>query len=210
MLSLGSCTLIRIPVVMGYIGGVSSSRKSSHRLIIAFIVGLVLGYTFYGILLGYITSLAKNVLVSSTVIFYLLGAGLIIISLHLLGFLWPHSEAQTCRTDKFSDKYIARLGVWGAFLFGIIFVIFEAPACPCCGPVIFAMAAYTFSKGKVIYGISLFFVYALGQSLPLLLIGFSAGAMKFISSRIEYWEEVINVFAGVILFCLGSYFLWLA
>ena len=50
--SMSSCTLVRIPVVSGYIAGASRSKKKAILLALSFTIGLIVSYTILGVLLG--------------------------------------------------------------------------------------------------------------------------------------------------------------
>lgn len=207
ILSFGSCTLVRLPVVAGYCGGLSSSRRNSLKLMFGFIGGLVAGNMVYGALLGFMAQLARQMLKISGYIYLCLGVGLIAASIATFGLFGKNDE---CCAHEPQGASLKRFGIIGAFLFGLIFVLFEAPACPCCGPILFSMASATFAQGRLTYGLSLFFVYSLGQSVPLVAAGYSVGLIKFIHHRIENWQDFIRTVGAVVLFCLGLYFLWLA
>ena len=202
---MGSCTLARIPVVVGYVGGTATSRKRAFLITLSFVAGLVLTYTCIGVLLGTVAAMTQHLVRWSTLLYYLIGAVAIFIGLYLLGFL--RFRFPRFRHDRFHPKH---RNLIGAFFFGIIFATFESPACPCCGPVIFLIAAHTFAKGRVIYGLSLFFTYALGQSLPILVIGSMTGVLKHIGQKAHLWEEYVEIGGGIILTLLGIYFIWMA
>jgi len=208
VLSLGSCTIARIPVVIGYIGGASVSRKKALFITSAFVIGLMVSYSCIGLLLGFFSYfIAKHILIWSTYIYYFLGIVLIfagICLLRLIKFKFP------LKCDLTKKPLFMNLGTWGAFLMGAVFGFFEAPACPCCGPVIFVMAGLTFAKGRPLAGLTLFLTYALGSGIPLLIAGNSMAVIKHIHRGVEEKEEYIRIFSGVLLFCLGVYFLWMA
>ena len=67
------------------------------------------------------------------------------------------------------------------------------------------IASLTFFKGKVFYGVIMFFVYALGQSFPILLIGAFTSIVKFGMPRIHNFERLVKFIGGVILIIAGIY-----
>ena len=87
VLSMGSCTLARIPVVVGYVGGTATSRKRAFYITLSFVAGLVLTYTCIGVLLGTVAAMTQHLVRWSTLLYYLIGAVAIFIGLYLLGFL---------------------------------------------------------------------------------------------------------------------------
>ena len=202
ILSMGSCTIIRLPVVIGYVGGKSTSKKKALLLTLFFVLGLVSSYTILGVVFGFLSDIMAHMVRLSRYFYYLIGALALFIGAQLAGIidfgLWKNE-----RLEKLHPK---KSGLIGAFLFGFIFALFEAPICPCCGPVLFILAGLTFVEGKILYGILIFLVYALGQSFPLFLIGSFTGVIKYISPRVEKIEKAIKMVAGSILITLAIFF----
>ena len=158
-----------------------------------------------GVLLGSIGSLLINLLAWSTCLYLAIGIFAILIGLHLLGFI--HFKSPFRIGERRITK---RTGLFGAFFLGVSFTFFEAPACPCCGPVMLLIAGYTVAQGKVLFGLTLFLTYALGQSLPLLVLGGFTGFLKSIEKRIHRFEEYVKITGGILLFLIGLYFIWTA
>ena len=205
-LSFTSCTIARIPIVVGYIGGMATSKKRAFILTLSFVSALILSYTTLGILFGLVSGVMGHMIRWSRYFYYLIGGLAFFIGIHLAGlvnFKLPHFH----RVEALKRK---KLGILGAFLFGIIFTIFEAPTCPCCGPVLFIIASLIFIKGNILYAILIFFVYALGQSFPILLIGSFTSIVKYINPKIHKIEGWIKFLGGTILIVLGIYFCLIA
>lgn len=208
LLSFSSCTLIRIPIVLGYIGGISSSKKTSFNILLGFVMGLVITYTSLGILLGLGAHFLYTSVRLTTYFYFACGLLLLVIGLALLGFL-PFLNLSRIRC-KIKQKEFKKVNFFTALILGIIFAFFEAPVCPCCGPMLLVIASLVFVKGKISYAILIFFIYALGQSLPIFLIGLSGGVLKFALPHLETLEAYVQAISGTLLFCVGIYFLWIA
>lgn len=202
ILSMSSCTIVRVPVVIGYIGGVATSKKKAILLTLSFVFALVLSYTFLGVLFGIIGSLMDSMIKYSQYFYYLIGSLALFIGIQMTGLI----DFGLFRSEKLKALEPKRAGLLGAFLFGIVFAIFEAPTCPCCGPVLFIIAGLTFAKGKILYAILIFLTYALGQSFPILLIGSFTSIVKYISPAVHRMQEAIKVIGGNILIALAVYF----
>ena len=202
ILSFSSCTIVRIPIVMGYIGGVATSKKRALFLTFSFVLALVLSYICLGVIFGLASGLLTNMIRWSKYFYYLIGTLALIIGIHMTGL----ADFELLRVGKCIIPETKKRGLLGAFLFGIVFAIFEAPTCPCCGPILFIIAGITFSKGRILYAILVFLTYALGQSLPILLIGSFTGIVKYISPKVEKIEGAIKVVGGNILIVLALYF----
>jgi cytochrome c biogenesis protein CcdA len=97
----------------------------------------------------------------------------------------------------------------GAFLLGGLFGIVSSP---CATPVLALILAFVASKGEVVYGTSLLFVYAIGHCVLIFLAGTATGFVEgFIKSKgiasVTTWSKRIGgfivVFVGIYLFYLG-------
>ncbi|HDP70388.1 MAG TPA: cytochrome c biogenesis protein CcdA [Actinobacteria bacterium] len=205
ILSLGSCTIVRLPIIIGYVGGTTSSPKRAFIATLVFVLGLIATYSLLGVLLGSIGSLLPNLLAWSTYLYLAVGIAAIFIGLHLLGFI--HLKFPFKVSEK---KFTRRSDLLGAFILGASFTFFEAPTCPCCGPALLLISGYTVAQGKTFFGLTLFITYALGQSLPLLILGGFTGFLKFAEEKIDRFEEYVKIVGGILLFLIGAYFIWIA
>lgn len=204
--SLGSCTLIRIPLIFGYIAGHSDSKRKGIFLVIFFVLGLVLSYTVLGVLLGLLGKLTSQMINYSKYIFWTLGALLIIVGLIISGLVRIRLPVvQHVVSRKFEIS-----GVFGAFIFGVFLAFVEMPTCPCCAPVLMIIASTVFISGSYFYAMLAFISFALGQSLPTLLVGASTTLMKFLTPKLEKFESVIRLVAGNIIIAIGIYFVIIA
>ncbi len=198
--STSPCVLATIPLVIGYVGGYSEGdRRKAVLYSLTFIVGLSLTFT----ILGAIASLMGGLfgMVSRTW-YFIVGGVAIAIGLHLIGpFEWNIPVPVHLQPKQ--------KGILGAFLLGIFFGIVSSP---CATPVLALILTFVATKGEVVYGTSLLFVYALGHCALIFLAGTATGfAESFIKSKgisnITTWGKrvggVIVVFAGIYLFYLG-------
>ncbi len=205
--SLGSCTLVRMPIVLGYVAGASDSRKKSFLLSLFFVLGSILSYMILGMLLGAIGNFTIRLVRVSKYIFWILGvllflAGLFTSGLINLKFLSSHHHIK----NRFRN-----VSFLGAFLFGMFFTFLEMPACPCyCGALLLVIAGIVIPKGSILYSMTIFSSFAIGQCIPLLAVGSSAGLVKYLTPRIARFEVYIRLVAGNVLMVLGIYFLIIA
>jgi len=202
VLSFASCTIIRLPVVAGYIGAYAGDKKKGFILLFSFVSALVVSYTILGILFGVASRFIFQAIKWDKYVYYFLGFILFIMGLNLTGFI--HFSFFHVHKHKLLHPH--KIGILGAFLFGIIFAIFEAPACPCCGPVLFTIASLTFTQGNLIFAVSLFFFYALGQAFPILLIGVFTNIIKHISPKIFLIEPWIKMVSGDFMIVMSLFF----
>ncbi|MDD3905752.1 MAG: cytochrome c biogenesis protein CcdA [Candidatus Omnitrophica bacterium] len=204
--SMSSCTLVRIPVVSGYIAGAAGSKKKAILLALSFTMGLIISYTILGILLGIVTNFSGTLIKFSKIIYWFLGTLLVFSGLFLSGLIkWKGMEHRHAIQDKFKNA-----GYLGGFIFGMIFAFLEMPACPCCSSVLIIIASIVMLKGSFLYSLIIFISFAVGQSFPILLIGTSTGLIKYLLPKMERSEEWIKLVAGNVLIVLGICFIIIA
>ena len=97
-----------------------------------------------------------------------------------------------------------------AFIFGVLFAFLEMPACPCCGAVLLLIASLIAIKGSLLYSGIVFFSFALGQSLPILVIGFSTSLLKNLLPKTQHLEGIISFCVGNILIVSGIFLVTLS
>lgn len=201
VLSLVSCTIVRIPAIIGLIGGASTSKKKAFLLTLSFVSALVLSYTLMGVSFALIGGLAARMMKLSRFFYYLVAVIVLPVGLQMAGLIrFRFFE------DAFSRIFQFRYGgMMGAFLFGLVFVLFEAPTCPVCGPFLLVIASLGIIKKSFLYCVLLFFTYALGQSFPIILFGVFSGIVKYIHPKVEIVEKVASVIGGNILISLAIF-----
>ncbi|MDD5271035.1 MAG: cytochrome c biogenesis protein CcdA [Candidatus Omnitrophica bacterium] len=199
ILSLASCTIVRIPVVVGLIGGAADSKKKAFLVTMSFVAALILSYTLLGVLLGMIATLGSRMMGLSRYFYYFAGFAVLFIGVQMAGLI-RIKTLEALAERAFSARHG---GVAGAFMFGLIFVLFEAPTCPVCGPFLVVIASLGIIREDFFYAVMLFFTYALGQSLPIIMAGVFSGIVKYMHPKVEVVERVAPVIGGNILVALG-------
>lgn len=209
--SLSSCTIVRVPVALGFIAGAAESKKKGLLVTALFVLGLVAAYTALGIFLGMVGRLAFTIIQFNKYIFYLLGFLLLITGLFIAGLLkvrhLPHIL-------QFKENF-RHVTLFGAFTFGIFFALVEMPTCPCCGGILLMLATLVVTHNLAPYAVLIFISFALGQSFPVLAVALSASLVKtdiimFLESKIRRVEDHIRLIAGNVLITLGIYYLVIA
>ncbi len=208
LLSFSSCTMIRIPIVLGYVTGISTSRKGAFLILLGFVSGLIISYTCLGVLLGIGAKFVRAAIDISVSFYMVSGIFLLFIGFFLLGLIPKLKSVNLqCVLDKPKFK---KMNFFTALIFGIVFAFFEAPLCPCCGPILLIISTMVFVKGKIIYALLIFLTYAAGQSFPIFIIGLSAGAFKHAVRKTNFIDVYIKAISGTLLFCIGLYLVWVA
>lgn len=195
---LSPCTLPTVVFITAYVGGEKvNSKKRGFILSLAFIIGIAFMLSILGVFAGFMGKIIAN----EQLLYYIIAAILLIMGLWLLKVLKfnPNYSFSKINPKKGS-------GIPGAFLLGIPFGI---AASPCTLPITLSVLAYSTIKGSVFFGMLLMFTFAIGRSIPLLLVGTFTGILKNIGAFSKY-QSIIEKVAGIIMILLASYFIWQA
>jgi len=197
--SSSPCVLATIPLVIGYVGGYSEgNRRKALQYSLVFILGLALTFTILGAIASLIGGLFGAI---SRTWYFIIGGVAIAIGLHLIGIYSLNIPTPVNLQPK-------RRGVIGAFFLGALFGVVSSP---CATPVLALILAFVASKGEVVYGTSLLFVYAIGHCALIFLAGTAAGFVEsFVQSRgitnITEWGKKIG---GSIVVLVGVYLIYI-
>ena len=205
--SLSSCTIARLPVLLGLVSSTSQSKHRGFLLSIAFSFGLIISYTVIGILFGAIAHIASKLVAISEYLYLILGLLMILGGLFFAGLIPLGAEGIGASCQK-AVKGVKTLP--SAFIFGMLFAFLEMPACPCCGAVLLLIASLIAIKGSLLYSGVVFLSFALGQSLPILVIGFSTSILKHLLPKTQKLEGIISFCVGNILIVSGIFLVTLA
>lgn len=207
ILSFGSCTILEVPIIMSYIGGMKSKgRKQIVLTVILFILGMLSSYFLISLLLGYALVNLGSFSKISEIVYIAVGTFCLVFGLYLLELIplrLPHVHLAHLATNPKTRNL-------GAYFLGFVFIFFEAPTCPSCAPALFVIASYMLSKGTVFIGVSLLMTYVLGQAVPLFFAATVAGFAEEAGRRYRAYEEYVRIAAGVLLFLVGLDLFWLA
>jgi len=196
--SSSPCVLATIPLVIGYVGGYSGGDHRKALLYsLTFILGLSITFTILGAIASFIGGLFGVV---GRTWYFVVGGIAIAIGLHLIGLY----EWNLPVPVRFQPK---QRGILGAFLLGLIFGIVSSP---CATPILVLILTFVASKGEILYGTSLLFVYAIAHCTLIFLAGVAAGfAEGFIKSKgisnVATWGKKIG---GSIVLLVGVYMVY--
>ena len=206
--SLSSCTIIRIPIVFGYVSGAShDTKRKSFLSALCLALGLITSYTFLGIALILLKNLAFSLVLISRYLYIFLGVVLFAFGIFYVGLIKtgkPHHEHCEANARLKKRSFI------GSFLFGVMFAFLEMPACPCCASVLFVIASIVGFWNSWVYSIIIFLSFAIGQSMPILLIGSSTSLVKHLTPKVKSLEKYTQFVAGNILIVIALFFFILA
>lgn len=94
-----------------------------------------------------------------------------------------------------------RRGLLGAYVTGLLLSLVIGP---CGTPALAAILSYAAYKGSAVYGAILLFAYGIGNGLPLLVVGMTAGGLAA-KLRDVKWLRWIERGSGAVLVGLGLY-----
>jgi cytochrome c biogenesis protein CcdA len=196
--SSSPCVLATIPLVIGYVGGYSEgNRRKALVYSLVFILGLSITFTALGAIASIVGGLFGII---SRTWYYIVGGIAVVIGLHLIGlFQWSLPVPV-----HFQPK---RRGILGAFFLGLFFGVISSP---CATPVLALILTFVATKGEVVYGTSLLFIYALGHCALIFLAGTATGFVEsFVKSKgisnVTFWGKRIG---GSIVVLVGIYLVY--
>jgi cytochrome c-type biogenesis protein len=195
---LSPCTLPTVVFVAAYVSGKQNySKKNGFILSLAFVLGIALMLSILGLFAGAVSSVLRDIKIMD----YIIAGIFLIMGLWLLKvFEFSGGNKSLGITPKKGS------GILGAFLLGIPFGI---SASPCTLPITASVLAYSAIKGSMLYGALLMFTYAIGRSVPLVLVGTFTEILNKIEFLSKYQEKIEKI-SGFILILLACYFIWQA
>lgn len=131
---------------------------------------------------------------------YAVAAVCLVMGVHLLGLIKINFPVPKVLSVEKAESL-------GAFLLGLLF---GTVSTPCAVPILAVLLAFIASKGNILYGGLLLFIYALGHSILILIAGTSMGAAKKMieSKGLRRINLALQKIAGVIILLVGAYFLF--
>lgn len=194
LLSFTPCVLPMVPILSSLIAGHggSISRRKGFALSVAYSIGMALVYAAFGVMAG----LAGEGLAAALQNPWVLGAFAVLLaglSLSMFGVydLQMPSFIQS-RATEWSNRFQGGSLV-GVFLMGGMSALVVGPcvAAPLAGALVFISQ----TRDIVLGGMALF-AMAMGMSVPLLLVGLSAGSLL---PRVGAWMERVKQVFGMML-----------
>ena len=204
LLSFTPCVLPMLPIlssiIVGQSGDAATSRSRGFGLALCYSLGMALVYAALGVAAG----LAGEGLAAALQNPWVLGAFALLLSLLALS-MFGFYELQL--PSALRDRLNARAGrfsggQWaGVFAMGGLSALIVSPcvAAPLAGALV-----YISQTRDVLLGGSALFSLAAGMSVPLLLVGASAGALL---PRAGAWMESVQRFFGVLLLAVAWWIL---
>ena len=200
-LAFTPCVLPMVPILSSIIVGEGAQAKRSRGFIlsVAYSLGMAIVYTALGVAAG----LAGEGLAATLQNPWVLGAVavlIVVMALSMFGFynLQLPAALQTRLAGASGRQSSGKLA--GVFAMGAISALIVGPcvAAPLAGALV-----YISQTRDVLIGGAALFAMAVGMSIPLLLVGLSAGSLL---PRAGAWMEAVKKFFGVLMLAMA---LWL-
>ena len=196
--SASPCVLTSIPLVVGFAGGYADGDRTRAFLFsLCFVLGLALTFTalgaaaaLFGTLFG---SLGGGWYLAVGVLALVLGG-------HMMGLY-------RLRLPSLPVIQPRQRGLAGAFVLGLFFGVVSSP---CATPALVVILAFVATRGEMLYGVALLFVYALGHCVLMLAAGTFAGFVEsFARARgvadVSAWAQRLG---GALVALVGGYLVW--
>lgn len=199
--SFTPCVYPMIPVTVTYIGGASAgNRRRAVTLSLVYVLGMAVVYALLGVAAAMFGKIFGNF--TRTPIVY--GAVGLLILVFGLGMLDLYAIRVPAFFTGVQREGVRRGGYFGAALMGVAagFV-----AAPCTAPVLGLLLTYVAGTGRVAWGGTLLFLFALGLGTLLLLVGIFSGMLGGLP-RAGAWMDRLKKGFGVAMLLVGAWFLW--
>jgi thiol:disulfide interchange protein len=195
--SFTPCVYPMIPVTVTYIGGASAgSRRRAALRTLVYVLGIAIVYSSLGAFAALTRKFFGQIATNPWVLFAV-GNVIILFGLSMLDAVMIPIPGILTRGARGGENYL------GALVMGMAsgFV-----AAPCTAPVLGTLLLYVGSRGNVLYGASLLFVFAFGLGFLLLILGTFAGSLASLPKAGAWMVTVKKVF-GFAMILIGEYFL---
>jgi len=195
------CTLPAMGMLVAYSGTrADAGRRTAFASAVSFMIGTTLALIVLGFVAGFVGQTAQALLGR----YWKLFAAAIAIVLGLAALrLFPVKLPQLVQKKETVPAGRGRLGtvVVGLLMGGGV----AASSLPC-NPGIFVVIGASVLMGRILWGMALMAAFAIGFSLPLSAIIFGVSLGKT-AIRTQRAEAVIRTVFGILLVCVGFYFL---
>jgi cytochrome c-type biogenesis protein len=198
--SFTPCTYPVLPVTVGYLGSLGSgSRRHTFLASAMYALGMSVTYAALGVAAG-LTGSMFGAVTAHPLSFLLMGNVCILLSLSLFDVFHLPTPRFLSRAGAAADR---RGSAGGAFLVGVCSGIVVGP---CTAPVLGGLLLYVGSSGHPAFGAALLLAFALGMTLPVVLLGTFAGLLARLPRSGE-WLVMVKKGFGVLLLAAGEYLL---
>jgi cytochrome c-type biogenesis protein len=198
--SLTPCIYPMIPITIGVLGGAGASARSRRRTIavtLCYVLGLALVYASLGLLAG-LTGTLFGTISSNRWAYLAFGNLLLLAGLAMFDVIPVRAPLRLV-------AWAGRLGadsLGGAFLMGATSGVVAAP---CGAPAFAAVLAWVAETQSAVWGFICLFVFSLGMTAVLVLVGFLSGTVAALP-RGGMWMLWVKRLAAVLILAMAEYY----
>lgn len=199
LMSLTPCIYPMIPITIGILQSQAGDSASSNAVrAFLYTMGMGVTYALFG-LIASCTGPVCGYIFSQPIFVLALAALLMYFGLCMFGFIEMYIPRflQVQRSSQRGGSLFA------AFLFGLVS---GTLASPCVSPGLALILSIVATLGNKLLGFALLFVFGVGLSMPLLIVGLSAGSLHLLP-RAGMWMVEVKKLFGFLLFGLSFYYL---
>jgi thiol:disulfide interchange protein DsbD len=198
LVDLTPCVYPLIPITVSVFGAKGVSRGRALALASAYVFGMAVFYTAIAVFAGLTGSAFGSWLGNPWVVL-----PIVALLLALAASMFGAFDLQLPPSLQTRLNSVGGAGPFGAFLMGLVSALIAAP---CTGPVLLSLLAYVANASaageSLLYGASLFFVYALGMGTLFFAVALGASLL-----RPGPWMEFIKSVFGIMLIVMAVWFL---
>ena len=196
MASLSPCSIAIIPLIMGYVLGFSNQGVAKTFLQLVF---FILGSSVVFSIIGIICALTGKVFISiGGAYFMLFIASFVMVMglklLNVLDFEFPVFIKQIPKNE--GNNLLLYPFIVGVF--------FSLAGTPCSTPILMAIMSFAALANKIFLAVLMLFLFAIGQSVIILLVGVGLSKVKSMKS-LNNFSEVLLKISGVLLIFASIY-----
>ena len=199
--SLTPCVYPMIPITAGILGGAGAERRSRSRTVLltaAYVLGVALVYSLLGLIAG-LSGTLFGAVSSSPWALFIMGNLLLVFGLGLLDVFRVEMPP---RVTAWAGR-IRGNSVGGVFALGATSGLVAAP---CGAPAFAAVLTFVSTTGSAALGFLYLFVFSLGLTALLVVVGLSSGGLATMLPRSGGWTLAINRVGGVLLLAMAEYY----
>jgi cytochrome c-type biogenesis protein len=202
--SLTPCIYPMIPITIAIVGGESADPSTPRRrpllLALTYAGGLALVYSILGLVAG-LTGTLFGTISSNPWLYFLMANVLMLSALAMLDVV-PIRVPSELLTRATGTGAAGRFS--GAFAMGAVSGLVAAP---CSAPVMAAVLTWVTTTKSAMLGFVYLFVFSIGMSTLLILLGASSGAVARLP-RAGHWMVWIKKLFAVVMIAVAEYYLF--
>ncbi|MEP6590329.1 MAG: cytochrome c biogenesis protein CcdA [Gemmatimonadota bacterium] len=198
--SLTPCIYPMMPITAGILGGagaVGRSRGRTAAVTAVYVLGLALVYAVLGLIAG-MTGTLFGTISSNPWAYFTFGNLLLLAALAMLDVIPMSAPSRLVHwASRFGSDSLGAVFLMGATS-GLV-------AAPCGAPAFAAVLTWVAATQSAVWGFVYLFVFSIGMTAVLVLVGLSAGALAALP-RAGMWMRWVKRIAAVVMLAMAEYY----